>query len=397
MPVTPHVDVSAQAIGVVTRVSPAEHGRALTEGYFTQPALMAKAGLFGDALTFTGTLNLEGLTLKRGEFTPGIYGEGYIDRRHPHTYLHEFLVTGLRDFGAAAVSITGGKGFAPFGTDDPMARPFEKYPVNHHLAQILERMVAIGAVRVQTVALEIGSFNGDEPQGPGDVPNRERYWDSWSGRVTFTPFSQMEFQTSYARVKSPENATGGGSDQRKQSASVRLEDPQHSGYALAEWARTGDYVGSNRNFTFTTWLIETEARIEFLRAGLRLERTDRPDEERLQNAFRTPVPGTDLSILGISRWTTLAGRISMPLAAPRLGRAEPFIEIARSRVSPTLRPAGFDPRQFYGASSIWTLSAGAKLSLGMTHMRMGRYGAATAPTRGMTMDMGGMNMSSAHN
>lgn len=391
-----YLDIGAQAIGVVTRASPAIHDRALTEGYLTQPAIMLRAGAFDGVLALTSTLNVEGATLKRGELTPGIYGEGYIDRRHPHTYLHELIVSAKGDISDASISVSVGKGFAPFGTDDPMVRPFEKYPVNHHLAQILERAVAIAALRIRGAVIEIGSFNGDEPQSPGDVPNRDRYWDSWSGRLTFLPFQQAELQTSYARVKSPENATGGGSDQRKQSASVRLEDAQHSGYALAEWARTGEYVGSVRSFSFSSWLLETEARIEFLRAGLRLDRTERPDEERLQDPFRAQVPGTDLSILGRSVWTTLTARVSAPISTARPLSMEPFLEVARARVSPTLRPAGFDPRQFYGSSRIWSISAGAKLSFGMQHMRMGRYGAATTEARGMMMKEGGMNMSHSH-
>jgi hypothetical protein len=277
-----------------------------------------------------------------------------------------------------------------------MARPFEKYPVNHHLAQLLERAVVIGAVRARGVIVEFGSFNGDEPQSPGDAPNRDRYFDSWSGRVTLIPFPQAEIQSSYARVKSPENATGGGSNQRKQSLSMRLEDAQHSGYALAEWARTAEYAGSNRSFTFTSLLLETEARIEFLRAAVRLERTQRPDEERLQDTFRSAVPGTDLSILGRSRWTTLTGRVSMPISIRETTSLEPFVEVAQARVSPTFRPAGFDPRLFYGSSRIWSLSAGAKLLIGMQHMRMGRYGVAAAPMPGMMMEHAGMNMSRSH-
>ncbi|HEV7839195.1 MAG TPA: hypothetical protein VGO75_14090, partial [Gemmatimonadaceae bacterium] len=195
-----HVDVGAQVIGVVTRESPALHGRDLTEGYLTQPLLMAMASVWNDRLQIKGTLDLEGVTMKRGELNAGILGEGYIDRRHPHTYLHELVLTGQRNFDHNGASVTLGKGFAPFGTDDPMARPFEKYPINHHLAQILERAVAIGAVRTRRVILEAGLFNGDEPEGAGDVPNRSRYWDSWSGRVTFLPFPQGELQASYARV-----------------------------------------------------------------------------------------------------------------------------------------------------------------------------------------------------
>ena len=387
------LEVGAQAIGVVTRESPAIQGRALIEGYVTQPAIMAELDPWNGLFSLKGTLNLEGATLKRGELNAGIAGEGYIDRRHPHTYLHELVLTSAKRFGVDGVSgasITVGKGFAPFGTDDPMARPFEKYPINHHLAQILERSVAIGALRTGRLIFEGGAFNGDEPTGPGDTPNRNRYWDSWSGRITFVPWPQGEFQTSYARVKSPENPTGGGADQRKQSASIRLEDSQHSGYALFEWARTGDYVGSARTFAFTSLLAETWARYDRLSGALRIERTERPDEQRLVDAFRTPIPATDLSIAGRSRWTIVTARAALSLVNVRAFTIEPFAEVARARVSPTLRPSGFDPRQFYGSDRIWSVSVGAKLAFGMSHMRMGRYGVAT--TRKPDAKMDGMKM-----
>ena len=370
--------VGAQAIGVVTRVSPAINDGSLTEGYLTQPAVMVELNPWRDLLSLKSTLNLEGLTIKRGELTPGIYGEGYIDRRHPHTYLHELMLVSIKRFGtdqSSAVSFSVGKGFAAFGTDDPMARPFEKYPVNHHLAQILERAVAIGALRVSDFVLEASSFNGDEPTGPGDVPNRNRYWDSWSTRVTYTPWSQTELQASYARVKSPENPAGGGADQRKHSASVRLEDRQHSGYALFEWARTADYAGSTPTFAFTSLLGEAWAKYDQVNGAIRLERTERPDEQRLLDEFRSPVPPTDLSISGRSRWTIITARAGVAVATKRVS-FEPFAEVARAHVAPTLQPSGFDPRAFYGSSTIWSLSAGMKIALGMEHMRMGRYGAA---------------------
>lgn len=387
------IQLGAQAIGVVTRESPAMHGQDLTEGYLTQPVVMGQLSPWGELFSLKTTLDFEGATMKRGELNAGITGEGYIDRRHPHTYLHELLVSSAKRFGMSSVSgvsVTVGKGFAPFGTDDPMTRPFEKYPINHHLSQILERAVAIGALRVGSWIFEAGAFNGDEPTGPGDTPNRDRYWDSWSGRVTYLPWRQGEIQTSYARVKSPENASGGGADQRKQSASIRLEDAQHSGYALFEWSRTGDYVGSTRTFTFNSLLAETWAKYDRVSGALRIERTERPDEQRLGNEFRTPLPSTDLSIAGRSRWTIITARVAASLKGSRSFLAEPFVEVARARVSPTLQPSGFDPRQFYGSSRIWSVSVGAKVALGMTHMRMGRYGVAVAEQP--HGKMGGMNM-----
>ncbi|MEO8579158.1 MAG: hypothetical protein ABI469_02840 [Gemmatimonadales bacterium] len=386
-------EIGAQAIGVVTRESPAIHGRTLTEGYLTQPAIMAQLSPWGETLSLKTTLNFEGATLERGELNAGIAGEGYIDRRHPHTYLHELAATSAWRFGSDAVSgvsITAGKGFAPFGTDDPMARPFEKYPINHHLAQILERAVAIGALRAGRWIVEAGAFNGDEPTGAGDTPNRSRYWDSWSGRVTFVPWPQGEFQASYARLKSPENPSGGGADQRKQSASVRLEDAQRSGYALVEWERTSDYDRSTRTFTFNSLLAETSAKYDRLSGALRFERTDRPDEQRLTDEFRTAIPATDVSISGRSRWTIISARLAASLVDARSFTVEPFLEVARARMKPTFQPSGFDPRQFYGSDRIWSLSLGTKLMFGMSHMRMGRYGVAIAQKPHERM--GGMNM-----
>jgi hypothetical protein len=208
--------------------------------------------------------------------------------------------------------------------------------------------------------------------------------------LTFVPWPQGEFQTSYARVKSPENPAGGGADQRKHSASIRLEDVQHSGYALFEWARTGDYVGSTRTFSFTSLLAETSARYDRISGALRFENTERPDEQRLLDEFRTPVPSTDLSIAGRSRWTIISARIAANVLNARSFTIEPFAEAGRAKVSPTLRPSGFDPRQFYGSDRIWSVSVGARLAFGMSHMRMGRYGVAIAEKP--RAKMGGMNM-----
>ena len=133
-----------------------------------------------------------------------------------------------------------------------------------------------------------------------------------------------------------------------------------------------------------------------VRGGLRFERTERPDESRLLDPFRTSVPQPDLGINGRSRWTIETARLSAPLRIMRSAEIEPFVEVARIRVSPTLTPSGFDPRQFYGSSRIWSASFGARLAIGMPHMRMGRYGAAIFQ-RGMSMHQGmDMTGSPAH-
>ncbi len=58
-----------------------------------QPMIMAHAGAFSNRIRLVGTLNLEGLTIPDGELTLGDWGEGFIDRRHPHTYVHELMLS----------------------------------------------------------------------------------------------------------------------------------------------------------------------------------------------------------------------------------------------------------------------------------------------------------------
>jgi hypothetical protein len=337
---------------------------------------MAHAGVWRDVITLQLMLSLEGLTLERGELNPGMVGEGYVDRRHPHTYLHELTATLERGIGRARGSLTIGKGFAPFGTDDPMARPFVKYPINHHLAQILERVVAIAAVSAGPVTLEAGAFNGDEPESSGDAPNSDRLWDSWAARATLAPAPGAEIQVSHARVRSPEIASGGGQDDRKWSASARYAATHGRQYVLAEWARTTHYVGPSPNFAFRSFLAEAENGAGPLVLAGRVEVSERPDEERLANEFRTNPGGHDFSILGRTRWTIVTARVAAPFSLRSRLRVVPFIELAHHRVKETLRPSGFVPAQFYGSDRIWTASVGARLGLGALHGRMGRYGAA---------------------
>lgn len=386
----PAVMLGAQVVGLVTRVSPAYAGRDFTEGYLTQPAVMAHARLAGGRLVLRATIDLEGLTLRRGELTPGSYGEGYVDRRHPHTYTHEAVVTLATrgDGGAppgAALSLTAGKGFAPFGTDDPMMRPFVKFPANHHLAQVLERAAVIGAGRVGPAIVEAGFFNGDEPVEPSSAPQWSRVGDSWAGRLTLAPragrLGGLEVQGSHAWLTSPEFATGGGSDQRKWSASARFErggpgDAAGHRYALVEWARTDDVFNGRRAFTFTSLLAEGALTWRGTRLALRGERTVRPEEERLANPFRAARPHTDAAILGRTRWDVATAHAGLPALRVAGVRARPLVEVARSRATEVRRPSAFEPALFFGSERQWSLSAGLRLELGATHRRMGRYGVA---------------------
>ena len=210
-----------QAIVTLNRSDPIPGGGSLSELRVVQPVLMLMGHGFGTRLGFVGTLDFEGVTMKDGELTPGAWGEGFVDRRHPHTTIHELALTANdltdRFDHIGHLSVTIGKGFVPFGSDDPMSRPFERYPVNHHLSQIAER--GIGVVRYDRgrVTLEGALFDGDEPTTPSDMPlihfeGGWRFGDSWSGRLSVRPVDGLEIQASRAHVHSPESRPGAGPD-----------------------------------------------------------------------------------------------------------------------------------------------------------------------------------------
>ena len=378
--------VALYGLALVSRVDPAMAGRTYTEGYLAQPLIMARGTAFGDrrvALEGVVTIDFEGLTLDRGQLTPGAYGEGYVDRRHPHTYLHEAMLVTRGAFGNTGVSLAAGKGFVPFGTDDPMTRPFAAYPVNHHLAQILERYVVTAAVHRGRIAVEASLFNGDEPLSPGAPPDADRFGDSWSARGTADVGAGVELQGSYAFVKSPELVTG-GLDQHKWSGAARVE--RRTGpirYALIEWAWSDAVLGDVSVNRFSSLLGETATTVKSFTASLRYENTTRPEEVRLLDPFRTARSPTDLSIIGVTRWQTVtaAATTERSLGPVRLA---PFAEIAWSRPTQAVAPSAFEPEEFYGTTSIWMMSAGFRLGLGRMHHRMGRYGVAAFDADGAT-------------
>ena len=354
--------------------------------------VMATFSALANRVSLRGMLDLEGLTLERGELDAGIYGEGYVDRRHPHTYLHELVASAAGAFATTRFSLAVGKGFVPFGTDDPMVRPFEKYPVNHHISQVVERLLAAVAVSRGPILIEAARFNGDEPESPSDLPNRNRLWDSWSARTTLMPVPAFEIQGSLARVKSPELAPGGGLDQRKSSVSARyddgsLDENQLHRYVLAEWARSSEYDRQTRAFSFTTMLGEGEVSRGRVAIAGRVERTERPEEERLADPFRTLRPSTDFSILGRTRWDVVTGRVSARAWQSRSFVLAPFVEIARQHATPITAGAVFDPKAFYGSNTMWSTTIGLKLTAGMLHRHTGDYGAA-ARRMAMPMDDG---------
>ena len=375
--------LSVQAIPSLTSVDPIPGRGTLTEARVVQPVVMLHADALDGHLRLTGTLNLEGETIPHGELTPGGWGEGFNDRRHPHTYAHELLLSGIdllgRLDGGAVVSVTAGKGFVPFGSDDPMSRPVLRYPVNHHLAQILERAGVQVGVRVGPAALEAGLFNGDEPERPGQWPRVSgRFGDSWSARATLMPIRGIELSLSRAKVHSPEHRPGAGTDAWKWHVAARLDRAVGGGrlYALGEWARTEEAEGF---FAFRSLLGEAAWTAGGHRPYYRFEQSDRPEDMRELDLFRSVRPHLENSILGTTRFTlhTLGYGYGFRAAQTRL-EVRPFIEgtIGRAR---NIDGGLLTPQLLYGNTTIRSLSTGVRLMWQMAGHRMGRYGDLLRP------------------
>jgi hypothetical protein len=257
-----------------------------------------------------------------------------------------------------------------------------KYPINHHLSQILERATLIGAVRVGPMIVEGSTFGGDEPARPTSPPRGNRFGDSWSARATLLPLTSAELQASYARVASPEELGGRGLDQRKQSVSGRAGSHEGGRYLLAEWARTveRDHDRNLDVFGFESALVEGSIRVGQFGVALRVEQTDRPEEDRLAEPFRTPQPSADLSINGITRWRVATLQVAAPAAAWSVLSGFPFVEIGRLHASSRDARSLFTPQRLYGTSHFWMFTAGITLRAGRAHSRMGRYGVALPTT-----------------
>ena len=397
-----HWNVGAMGNVVLTQASPAVASRTYTELQLVQPVLMTD--FRWRALSVYGALNGEGYTLKRGELNAGIFGEGYVDRRHPHTLVHEAMLTFKSALQANKASRThvhfslaAGRGFVPFGSDDPMMRPLEKYPVNHHHSQIIERQQAVAAVQIargsRFAAIEFARFNGDEPTGPFKGPRWSRTGDSWSTRFTLQPTDGVEFSASRAQVLSPELSQGGAFDHAQHNVLARFEKPKSNGttrYLLAEWARTDEITNNRVAFQYNSALVEGAYGWRWLQLAARIEQTDRSEQTRLRDPFREPLGHVDFQILGVTQWKVATVGISGPSLVNRFLHAAPFVEVARAVPTPRHEPSAFEPILFYGKPTLWSFSAGLRLQAGTMRARMGRYGVLANSNDVMSPTMKGM-------
>ncbi len=368
--------VGGQVVPVFTHADPAAGGPKHSEIRFVAPLVFSTLDLLGTRVRLHAMLNFEGWTMPGGQLGLGTWGEGYVDRRHPHTVAHELMLTYqdvVRAPAGVRWSITGGKGFAPFGTEDPMTRPALAYPVNHHWSQVLERIVVIGALRKGPVTIEAGLFNGDEPEHYTQWPLADRFGDSWSARLTVRPLRGLALSASRARITSPEHRNAAGLDHDLWNVSAEVRRLSRFGMvtALAEWSEA-DEEGA---FQFTSLLGEAQVESSRSRGYVRVERTDRP-EERQGDLYRSPRPHSENSNFGTTRWFILTAGFGQQLLEWKdRVRLEGIVEAQRLRVT-SVTGGIFDPALFYGGNDLWQFSVGVRIAAGERVHRMGRYGVA---------------------
>lgn len=403
-----HVVAMGQVFPVVTGGGPDNgDGGELrrTEWYLTQPALMANLESPSRRLVLRTTLNFEGVTLGSGELTYGGWGEGFIDKRHPHTLLHEAMLSwNLRDVAGGGLSLSAGKGFAPYGTDDPMSRPGLKYPTNHHLSQVLERWTVNAIWRLAGWSLEAGVFGGTEPEGPYDFSNIRGFGNSWSGRLTRRwtsgAGSATEWEASVSRARVTESHGGHEETSSLSNAALRRSGPAGPGtfYGLAEASRSDPEALHGDSEGYFSLLAEMRYDANRHQPYLRLEYATRPEYARMGPAGSDDFFRYDhgAHATGATRWLIATAAYARQLSSYPAS-LRPFLEVQYHRVR---FERGDVPRGgFPGAnSSFWVMSVGARLFLGGGPMRMGSYGVLDPMTMiGRMMPMGQMMpMTSGH-
>lgn len=343
--------------------------------YLTQPAAMINVSSPNERWVLRTTLNFEGVTQPDGELTFGGWGEGFLDKRHPHTLLHEFMLSWNTGTAWRGASISAGKGFAPYGTDDPMSRPVLKYPTNHHLSQALERWTLSGVLALRSWGLEASVFGGQEPEGPYDMSNIESFGNSWSARVTKSFGTGVmgtwpwEVSASFASITEEHHAET--STTQLYNVAVR-HDHKRDGvphYTLVEYSLSDAEDGDS----YFSMLGEGTARFGAHQPYARIEYATRPEYERdgppsSDEFFRYD---HDSHAIGSTRWLILTGGYGVVLGKGKMS-PRPYIEAQYNRVS--AEDGGIDPADLFGRPTFWTVSAGVRLFLGGEPMRMGTYG-----------------------
>lgn len=345
--------------------------------YLTQPVIMGNLESSTSRIVFRTTLNFEVWTQRDGELTFGGWGEGFLDSRHPHSILHEVMVS-LNSWNpeGGGYSVSVGRGFVPYGTDDPMSRPALKYPTNHHLSQILERWTANGIYDAGGWSVEAGVFGGAEPTDPWDMSNIRTFGDSYAGRLTLRPGrgTEREWEVSASAGSVREEHHGDASRTTLLSVALRHEHRSSARDALY-WLIEGSQSRSEGAESYASVLAEGQMLRGVHRPYLRVEYATRPEFPRegaggTEGFFRYD---HDDHSIGATRWLISTAGYGLTIPSLPVG-TEAFLEVQNHQVSHERGPSSLEPALLIGAGSFFAVSAGFRLTVGGRTMRMGSYG-----------------------
>ena len=240
---SPWIRLGANGVAALTAADPVPGGQSLAEVRLVQPAVMVHAGACSDRLRFLGHAQSRGRSrFADGELTPGAWGEGFIDRRHPHTYRPRADpraddLLGRAD-GATRLSLDRREGVRAVRhrrPDDPAGAPLpgQSPPGPDPGAGGGDRGVLRAGLIVSRPACSTAtspsspdqwpqSSAGSATRGPGDSPA--------------CPVRGLELQASYAHVHSPEHRPGAGTDQQKWSVSGRWDGAGRARIRCTAWS-----------------------------------------------------------------------------------------------------------------------------------------------------------------
>ena len=287
----------------------------------------------------------------------------------------------LWDLNSGSLSLSAGKGFVPYGTDDPMARAGLKFPTNHHLSQILERWTVNGVYLRRGWGVEAAVFGGTETEGPYDLSNIESFGDSWSVRLSRRwgsgsgPTAEWELSTSYARVVE----THHDALEKTRLLNGALRHWRGPDSALQE-ALLEVSVGKKEDHNdFFSVLGE----LWFDRSGhqpyVRLEYSSRPEYERERGDRNAGFFRYDDASdpIGSTRWLTSTAAYAYELTGYPIS-IRPFAELQHFMVWED--QGELDPVTLFGSDSFWAITIGARMFIGGSPMRMGAYGVLDSMT-----------------
>ncbi|HXW98054.1 MAG TPA: hypothetical protein VEI47_10765, partial [Gemmatimonadales bacterium] len=111
----------------------------------------------------------------------------------------------------------------------------------------------------------------------------------------------------------------------------------------------------------------------------RFERSDRPEDIRTTDPFRSLRPHLENSIIGITRFTlhTFGYSYALQAASGRLA-VRPYAEGTLGRME-SVGGGIFSPANFYGKETVAAVSIGIRVEWRMAGHRMGRYGGLLEP------------------